>query len=120
MREAGPGGDPLDLLDTGTARQLAAGPAASQQAGAADRPSFARQGGKLLVRDDRDVIKDTADPAGRLTLPHPCRPASGHGARACLQQRAWTMLWLKHLTCFVCMGQVRLVTRMLRTGCCCA
>ena len=69
MREAGPGGDPLDLLDTGTARQLAAGPAASQQARAADRPSFARQGGKLVVREDRDVIKDTADPAGWLPCP---------------------------------------------------
>ena len=64
MREAGPGGDPLDLLDTGTARRLAAGPAVKQQPGGPDRPSFAREGGKLVVREDLDVIKDTADPAG--------------------------------------------------------
>ena len=54
----------MDLLDTGTARRLAAGPASKQQPGGLDRPSFAREGGKLVVRDDLDVIKDTADPAG--------------------------------------------------------
>ena len=64
MREAGPGGDPLDLLDTGTARRLAAGPVASPEAKPVVRPSFVREGGKLIVREDRDVIKDTADPAG--------------------------------------------------------
>ena len=77
MEEAGPGGDPLDLLEPATARRLAAGPSAPQQA--QQRPGFASQGGRLVVRED-EPLERAADPAGERASVA-CSSKHGSGIR---------------------------------------